>query len=92
MLREDGNGGIVCCYFAEHAWADFEKRYHINVKEGLAGYAALVTFYLNAPHRHALAHGNNTTETTTSATKSRAVCCRRSCYSAGQSLSSKRAS
>ena len=33
MLREDGNGEMVC-YFIEHAWTDFEKRYHINVKEG----------------------------------------------------------
>ena len=73
MLREDGNGEMVC-YFIEHAWTDFEKRYHINVKEGLAGYAALTSFYPIAPHRHALAHGDNTTETTTSATnKSRSA-------------------
>ena len=73
MLREDGNGEMVC-YFIEHAWTDFEKRYHINVKEGLAGYAALTSFYPIAPHRHALAHGDNTTETTTSTTnKSRSA-------------------
>ena len=73
MLREDGNGEMVC-YFIEHAWTDFEKRYHINVKEGLAGYAALASFYPIAPHRHALAHGDNTTETTTSTTnKSRSA-------------------
>ena len=72
-LRENGNGEMVC-YFIEHAWTDFKKRYHINVKEGLAGYAALTSFYPIAPHRHALAHGNNTTETTTSATnKSRSA-------------------
>ena len=73
MLREDGNGEMVC-YFIEHAWTDFEKRFHINVKEGLAGYAALTSFYPIAPHRHALAHGDNTTETTTSTTnKSRSA-------------------
>ena len=73
MLREDGNGEMVC-YFIEHAWTDFEKRYHINVKEGIAGYAALTSFYPIAPHRHALAHGDNTTETTTSSTnKSRSA-------------------
>ena len=44
MLREAGNGEMVC-YFIEHAWTDSEKRYHINVKEGLAGYAALASFY-----------------------------------------------
>ena len=73
MLREDGNGEIVR-YFIEHAWTDFEKRYHINMKEGLAGYAALASFYPIAPHRHTLAHGDNTTETATSAAnKSRSV-------------------
>jgi len=73
MLRENGNCEMVC-YFIEHDWTDFEKRYHINVKEGLAGYAALTRFYPIAPHRHALAHGDNTTDTTTSATnKSRSA-------------------
>ena len=66
MLRDDGNGEVVC-YFIEHAWTDDEKLFHINVKEGLAGYAALTSFYPLAPQRHALAHGDNTTETITSA-------------------------
>ena len=58
----------------EHEWTELEKRYHINVKEGIAGYAALTSFYPIAPHRHALAHGDNTTETTTSSTnKSRSA-------------------
>ena len=73
MLRDDGNGEVVC-YFIEHEWTDEEKRYHINIKEGVAGYAALVSLYPIAPHRHALAHGDNTTETITSATnKSRSA-------------------
>ena len=73
MLREDGNGEMVC-YFIEHARTDFEKRFHSNVNEGLAGYAALASFYPIAPHRHALAHGDNTTETATSTTnKSRSA-------------------
>ena len=37
------------------------------MKEGIAGYAGLASFYPMAPHRHALAHGDNTTETITSA-------------------------
>ena len=73
MLRDDGDGQVVC-YFYEHEWTELEKRYHINVKEGIAGYAALTSFYPIAPHRHALAHGDNTTETTTSSTnKSRSA-------------------
>ena len=73
MLRDDGNGEVVC-YFIEHEWTDEEKRYHINIKEGVAGYAALTSLYPIAPHRHALAHGDNTTETITSATnKSRSA-------------------
>ena len=73
MLCDDGDGNVVC-YFTEHEWTDFEKRYHINVKEGIAGFAALSTFYTYAPCRHALAHGDNTTETITSATnKSRSA-------------------
>ena len=73
MLCDDGDGNVVC-YFTEHEWTDFEKRYHINVKEGIAGFAALSTFYTIAPCRHALAHGDNTTETITSATnKSRSA-------------------
>ena len=39
------------------------------MKEGIAGYATLLaSFYPIAPHRHALAHGDNTTETTASST------------------------
>jgi site-specific DNA-cytosine methylase len=73
MLRDDDEGNVVC-YFIEHEWTDAEKRYHINVKEGIAGYAALTSLYPIAPHRHALAHGDNTTETITSATnKSRSA-------------------
>ena len=73
MLCDDGDGNVVC-YFTEHEWTDFEKRYHINVKEGIAGFAALSTFYTIAPCRHALAHGDNTTETITSSTnKSRSA-------------------
>ena len=73
MLRDDGDGRVVC-YFCEHEWTELEKRYHINVKEGIAGYAALTSFYPTAPHRHAPAHGDNTTETTTSSTnKSRSA-------------------
>ena len=66
MLRPDASGNLVC-YFVEHMWTDEEKCYHINVKEGIAGYAGLASFYPMAPHRHALAHGDNTTETITSA-------------------------
>ena len=73
MLRDDGQGNVVC-YFVEHEWTEAERCYHINVKEGLAGYTALTSFYPLAPHRHALAHGDNTTETLTStANKSRSI-------------------
>lgn len=73
MLCEDGDGQVVC-YFVEHACNPHEMRYHINIKEGISGYAALTTFYPIAPHRHALAHGDNTTETITSSTnKSRSA-------------------
>ena len=73
MLCDDGDGSVVC-YFVEHEWTDAEKLYHINVKEGIAGLAALATFNPIAPCRHALAHGDNTTETITSATnKSRSA-------------------
>ena len=58
MLRDEGDGQVVC-YFAEHEWTELEKRYHINVKEGIAGYAALTSFCPIAPHRHALTHGGS---------------------------------
>jgi hypothetical protein len=44
------------------------------VKEEIAGFAALSAFYTIAPCRHALAHGDDATETITSATnKSRSA-------------------
>ena len=31
----------VVCDLVEHEWTELEKRYHINMREGIAGYAAL---------------------------------------------------
>ena len=42
MLRDDGAGNTTC-YFIEHEWTSAERCYHINVKEGIAGYAALAS-------------------------------------------------
>ena len=42
MLREDGDGQVIC-YFVEHAWNPHEMRYHINIKEGIAGNAGPAT-------------------------------------------------
>ena len=67
---------ITTCYYFEHAWErnTRPKHLHINVKEGLAGFAALATFYPLAPWRCALAHGDNTTEQATSeANRARSV-------------------
>ena len=75
MLREDARG-VITCYYFEHAWRanTRPKHLHINVKEGLAGFAALATFYPLAPWRCALAHGDNTTEQATSeANRARSV-------------------
>ena len=75
MLRKDARG-ITTCFYFEHAWErnTRPKHLHINVKEGLAGFAALATFYPLAPWRCALAHGDNTTEQATSeANRARSV-------------------
>ena len=73
-MLQDGPDGTRTCYYILHRWRGDHRRLHINVKEGIAGHAALTGFFPVAPRPAALAHGDNTTEQYTSAAnKARSV-------------------
>ena len=73
-MLQDGPDGTRTCYYILHRWRGNHRRLHINVKEGIAGHAALTGLYPVAPRPAALAHGDNTTEQYTSAAnKARSV-------------------
>ena len=73
MMQDDPDGGRTC-YYILHRWQGSHRRLHINIKEGIAGHAALTGLYPISPRPAALAHGDNTTEQHTSAAnKARSV-------------------